>query len=57
MTKAMPGAAGDLADKQPDIWSAYADFGKACADAGPLSDRENSLCSWLWQLVRSPKAP
>ena len=43
MTKSMPGAAGDLAEQQPDIWSAYAALGKACADAGPLTDRERRL--------------
>ena len=43
MTKKMPGAAGDLAEQYPDIWRAYADLGKACADAGPLSDRERRL--------------
>ena len=37
MTKSMPGTAGDLAEQQPDIWSAYAALGKACADAGPLN--------------------
>jgi alkylhydroperoxidase/carboxymuconolactone decarboxylase family protein YurZ len=43
MTKAMPGAAGDLAQQHPDLWSAYAALGKACADAGPLTDREKRL--------------
>jgi alkylhydroperoxidase/carboxymuconolactone decarboxylase family protein YurZ len=43
MTKSMPGAAGDLAQQQPDIWSAYAALGKACAEAGPLTDRERRL--------------
>lgn len=43
MTKSMPGAAGDLAEQYPDIWSAYSDLGKACADAGPLNDREKRL--------------
>ncbi|WP_224825938.1 carboxymuconolactone decarboxylase family protein [Cognatishimia sp. MH4019] len=43
MTKTMPGAAGDLADQQPDIWQAYSDLGKACATAGPLTDREKRL--------------
>ncbi|MEX5516566.1 carboxymuconolactone decarboxylase family protein [Pseudophaeobacter sp. 1A09344] len=43
MTKSMPGAAGDLAEQHPDIWAAYSDLGKACADAGPLTDREKRL--------------
>ena len=43
MTKTMPGAAGDLAEQHPDIWSAYSALGKACSDTGPLSDREKRL--------------
>lgn len=43
MTKPMPGAAGDLADQHPDIWSAYSALGKATADCGPLTDRERRL--------------
>jgi len=43
MSRVMPGAAGDLAEQHPDVWSAYAALGKASADAGPLSDREKRL--------------
>jgi len=43
MTKTMPGAAGKLADQHPDLWTAYASLGKACAEAGPLNDRERRL--------------
>lgn len=43
MTQPMPGAAGDLASKHPDIWSAYAALGKAAAECGTLSDRERRL--------------
>lgn len=43
MTKNMPGAAGDLARKHPDIWAAYADLGAATAKAGNLTDRERRL--------------
>lgn len=43
MPKTMPGAAGELAEQHPDIWSAYAALGKASAKAGPLSDREKRL--------------
>ena len=43
MTKDIPGAAGDLAEQHPDIWSAYAALGKATAEAGPLSARERRL--------------
>jgi len=43
MTNSMPGAAGDLAETHPDLWSAYSALGKACAEAGPLNDRERRL--------------
>jgi alkylhydroperoxidase/carboxymuconolactone decarboxylase family protein YurZ len=43
MTDSIPGAAGDLAEKHPDIWQAYAALGKATADCGPLTDREKRL--------------
>lgn len=43
MTKSMPGAAGDLAEQHPSVWDAYSSLGKACAEAGPLSDREKRL--------------
>ncbi|MBO6580897.1 MAG: carboxymuconolactone decarboxylase family protein [Thalassospira sp.] len=43
MVKSMPGAAGTLADQYPDIWKAYAELGKAAAEAEPLTDRERRL--------------
>lgn len=43
MSKTLPGAAGQLAEQHPDLWSAYAALGKAGAEAGPLSDRERRL--------------
>ena len=43
MTNALPGAAGDLAKEHPEIWSAYASLGKACAEAGPVTGRERRL--------------
>lgn len=43
MSKPMPGAAGDLAERHPDIWRAYSDLGRATAHAGPLTDREKRL--------------
>jgi alkylhydroperoxidase/carboxymuconolactone decarboxylase family protein YurZ len=43
MVKPMPGAAGELAEDYPDIWTAYAALGKAAAEAGPLTDRERRL--------------
>ena len=43
MDKTMPGAAGELAEDYPDIWTAYEALGKATAEAGPLTDRERRL--------------
>lgn len=43
MTQDMPGAAGDLARKHPDIWTAYSALGEATAGAGGLNDRERRL--------------
>ena len=43
MTDTMPGAAGKLAEQYPELWNAYADLGKACAEAGPLTERERRL--------------
>jgi alkylhydroperoxidase/carboxymuconolactone decarboxylase family protein YurZ len=43
MNKTMPGAAGDLSERHPDIWKAYSALGKATADCGPLTDREKRL--------------
>jgi alkylhydroperoxidase/carboxymuconolactone decarboxylase family protein YurZ len=43
MSSTLPGAAGDLAARYPDLWKAYAALGKACAEAGPLTDRERRL--------------
>ncbi len=43
MNQKLPNAAGRLADEHPDIWSAYAALGKACAEAGPLTAKERRL--------------
>ena len=43
MTKSMPGAAGDLAREDPDVWKAYAALSKASAGSGPLTPPERRL--------------
>lgn len=43
MSDDRPGAAGDIAKQFPAVWKAYSDLGEACADFGPLSDREKRL--------------
>ncbi|MEM9577803.1 MAG: carboxymuconolactone decarboxylase family protein [Pseudomonadota bacterium] len=43
MSKELPGAAGDLAAKHPDIWEAYSALGEATANAGQLTARERRL--------------
>jgi alkylhydroperoxidase/carboxymuconolactone decarboxylase family protein YurZ len=32
-----PSRAGDVAQKYPQVWKAYSDLGKACAESGPIS--------------------
>lgn len=43
MTDRLPDAAGAIANRYPDVWKAYSALGKACTEAGPLSDREVRL--------------
>jgi alkylhydroperoxidase/carboxymuconolactone decarboxylase family protein YurZ len=43
MSASLPGAAGDLATEYPDVWKAYAALGKACAEAGSMTERERRL--------------
>jgi alkylhydroperoxidase/carboxymuconolactone decarboxylase family protein YurZ len=43
MTKLPPSRAGDIARKVPEVWNAYANLGKAVAEAGPLDDRTRRL--------------
>ncbi|MCK0151586.1 carboxymuconolactone decarboxylase family protein [Marivita sp. S6314] len=43
MSKTLPGAAGDLAETYPSVWSAYSDLGEATAKAGGLTERERRL--------------
>lgn len=43
MKESLPGAAGALTANHPGIWEAYSQLGEACAEAGPLSDREKRL--------------
>lgn len=43
MNNNLPGAAGDLAKKYPDVWKAYASLGEATANAGKLTERERRL--------------
>lgn len=39
----LPGAAGEVADRHPDLWKAYTALGQACAEAGPLDARTRRL--------------
>lgn len=32
----LPAKAGELAQNHPEIWRAYAELGRVCAEAGPL---------------------
>ena len=39
----LPSGAGHLARTFPEVWSAYATLGEACAEAGPLDERTRRL--------------
>jgi len=39
----LPAAAGEIAERFPEVWSAYSTLGEAVAEAGPLSERERRL--------------
>ncbi|MDZ7827917.1 MAG: carboxymuconolactone decarboxylase family protein [Halofilum sp. (in: g-proteobacteria)] len=39
----LPATAGEIAERFPDVWSAYSALGESVAEAGPLSERERRL--------------
>nr|WP_163501087.1 carboxymuconolactone decarboxylase family protein [Halomonas socia] len=39
----LPSGAGKVAEQYPEVWNAYAELGKACAEAGPLDERTRRL--------------
>jgi alkylhydroperoxidase/carboxymuconolactone decarboxylase family protein YurZ len=39
----LPSGAGELAEKYPAVWEAYAALGKATAEAGPMDTRTRRL--------------
>jgi len=41
--KELPAAAGDIKEKYPDLWTAYAGLGEAAATAGPLDKKAQRL--------------
>lgn len=41
--KPLPAAAGDLAQKHPELWKAYSALGAAASAAGPLDARSRRL--------------
>jgi alkylhydroperoxidase/carboxymuconolactone decarboxylase family protein YurZ len=43
MADSLPRAASALARNHPEIWEAYAELGKATAEAGPLTARERRI--------------
>lgn len=43
MVDQLPSGAGEVAEDHPDIWDAYSRLGRACAEAGPLDERERRL--------------
>jgi len=43
MVEELPSGAGEVAEDHPEIWDAYSRLGRACAEAGPLDERERRL--------------
>lgn len=41
--KELPAAAGEIKEKHPDLWAAYAGLGAAAATAGPLDKKAQRL--------------
>ncbi|HSH56389.1 MAG TPA: carboxymuconolactone decarboxylase family protein [Halomonas sp.] len=39
----LPSGAGQVAEQYPEVWDAYAELGKACAESGPLDARTRRL--------------
>ena len=39
----LPASAGEFAKRNPEVWEAYADLGKACSAAGPIDDETKRL--------------
>lgn len=42
-TEELPSTAGELAEQYPDVWEQYTGLGKACSEAGPISDETKRL--------------
>ena len=43
MVDELPSGAGYVAEDYPEIWDAYSRLGRACAEAGPLDERDRRL--------------
>lgn len=43
MAKYLPSGAGYVADSFPEVWQAFEQLGEACANAGPLDERNRRL--------------
>ena len=43
MVDELPSGAAEVAEDFPEIWETYGQLGAACAEAGPLDDRERRL--------------
>lgn len=39
----LPSGAGQVAEQYPDVWDAYAELGRTCAESGPLDARTRRL--------------
>ena len=52
MAQELPSGAGDVAEDYPEIWRAYSQLGRACAEAGPLDERERRLVKLAMAIAR-----
>ena len=52
MVDKLPSGAGELAEDHPQIWEAYSQLGRACAQAGPLEERERRLVKLAMAMAR-----
>ncbi|MDN3519358.1 carboxymuconolactone decarboxylase family protein [Aquisalimonas lutea] len=52
MADELPSGAGEVAEDYPEIWDAYSRLGRACAEAGPLDERDRRLVKLAMAIAR-----
>ncbi|MCP1674960.1 alkylhydroperoxidase/carboxymuconolactone decarboxylase family protein YurZ [Natronocella acetinitrilica] len=51
MADELPSGAAEVAEDFPEIWEAYCRLGAACAEGGPLDDRERRLVKLAFSMA------